>query len=324
MTTKYFLDRGGRIILPPGPLRVRAESTEGGARIDLVRSDHTATATVTVRPGQLDIPVIDARSVIATFPVAGAPVFRAGAAVRLFLETAAEPNRADGLQVEVVQQDVAGLYRAELVRLDPSGGGIEVSVHLPDELSPAARTACHLAHEILGGTPGQRVRAETVEVAIDATASMAPRLADGSVATLVDLLTGVVRAVDGEVHRVRIIGPAAVFVPTRPVAELAGRIGARMRELGMGIGRTTGELSADRDREVVLLITDAPPTDTARRGRGLRYLTLTATAGTDFATTTRIDPEQLTALRDIGEPTPTLREIVDRLLATLTVEETRP
>lgn len=315
--TTYFLDRGNRILLPHGELQVRAEGTGGRVRINVERTDRAEMWAARVHQGHTVVSDIESPSTVTAVPSDGAAVFREGTAVTLFLEADGGAGNTDSLRVEVVQQDVSGLYRAELARLRPTGNQIEVSVRLPDELSPLAHAACTAAHELLGSEQIPRITATDVGLAIDTTASMMPRIADGSVGVLTELVTGVTQAASCDLRSVDILGPTTLPVELHPIGELAERVEAMLRDLGTGVGLTTRELLPHNQDHVLLVITDTPPLEQAPP-RGVRHLVLTPGAPVPRATgRTEIDPGHLVSLRDADSREPVLRNVVRRLLATL-------
>ncbi|MFI7000862.1 hypothetical protein [Nocardia sp. NPDC050175] len=319
--TTYFLDQGNRILLPHSELQVRSEGTGGRVRISVERTDRSETWAARVHQGHIVVSDIESPSTVTAFPSDGAAVFRDGTAVTLFLEVDGGASNADSLRVEVVQQDVSGLYRAELARLRPAGNQIEVSVRLPDELGPLARAACSAAHELLGSEQAPRISATDVSLAIDTTASMMPRISDGSIAVLTELVTGVAEAASCDLRSVDILGPTTLPVDVHPIGELAERIEAMLRDMGTGIGLTTLDLLPHNQHHVVLVITDTPPLDRGA-GRGLRHLVLTHGTPAPRATGyTPIDPGDLRNLPDADSHEPVLRTVVRGLLAALTTED---
>ncbi|WP_433665081.1 hypothetical protein ACQPW1_24525 [Nocardia sp. CA-128927] len=319
--TTYFLDRGKQFLLPHGELQIRSEGTGGRVRISVDRADRSETLTARIHQGHVVVSDIESRCTVAAFPNDGTAVFRDGTAVTLFVEVDGGQHNSDSLRVEVVQQDVSGLHRAELARLRPAGNQIEVSVRLPDELGPLARAACSAAHEILGSDQAPRISAATVGLAIDTTASMVPRIGDGSVTVLTELVTGVAEAASCDLRSVDILGPTTLPVDIHPVGDLAERVESMLRDMGAGIGLTTRDLLPHNQQHVVLVITDTPPLGRAAQ-QGVRHLVLAHGTPVPRATGyTAIDPGHLKSLPDADSRAPVLRSVVRGLLAALTTED---
>ncbi|MGN2638645.1 hypothetical protein ACTD5D_21225 [Nocardia takedensis] len=317
MSTTYFLDHGGRIILPRTALHLRVDGAGGRVAIDIAR--HTRPGAVPGRHDRVTIPPITARAVIAAVPGDGAPMFREGARVALFVETD-DHGDSEQLAVEVVQQDIGGTHRTELARLTPVGDHVELSVRAPDQLSARARTAFRTAHELLGAGCGPHTAADEITIAIDTTASMAERLGDGCVPALADLIAGVSRAAGSDLRDVRLLGPVADTVAGEPLGTLAERVETIVRDVGVGIGRSTGVPRPGEGRGLVLVVTDAEPVDHLDTAPGIRHLVLNAEPTGSGADRTGIDPAHLTDPAVVDGDSATWRQLVRGLLAALAAE----
>lgn len=320
----YFIERGQHILLPHGELRIRPEGTGGNFRISVVGPDRSEIRTARLHQGRVVVSEVDAPSIVAAFPGDGAAVFRDGTAVTLFIEADSGLDW-DPLEVHVVRQDVSGLYRAELARLRPAGNQIEISVRLPEELGPLAQAAFDTANEMLGRDRTPAISATDIGIAVDTTASMAPRIGDGSVTALTDIVAGVCRAAACDLRSVHVLGPTPLVVPVAPIGELGERVGSALRKTGVGIGFEARNIPPREDRHVVFVITDTPPIEKAADRRGIRPLILDpGSPVSPGAGGTSINPGHLTALSVTDDTGPLLRTVVRQLLAELTTEEEEP
>ncbi|MBH0779609.1 hypothetical protein [Nocardia bovistercoris] len=318
--TTYFLDRGGRMTLPGNKFHLRVDGAGGRVAIDVTHRDHQGLSSG--RRDRATVSRITQRTIIAAVPGDGAPVFRDGARVALFIESDDE-HGSEPLTVEVVQQDVGATFRAELARLTPVGNRIELSVRAPDQLSPRALAAFRTAHELLGARTRPHAVADEIDIAIDTTASMAARLTDGSIPALADLIAGVSRAAGCDLRDVRLLGPLADSIAAEPLGTLADRVAAVVGETGVGIGRSTGVAESGNGDDVVLVVTDAPPVERLDTGPGVRHLVLSEEPiAADAPAQTGIVPAHLTATAVTAPTVPdqdaaTLRHLVRGLLAAL-------
>lgn len=327
MTDTYILDRGERIIVPANAYQLQAEGSRGRVRICSALLDQSKPSPDHAHQGHLEVTRIDSPTVIVVFPGDGSAVFREGTVVTLFVETSSTVQAVDPIRVEVIQQDVSGLHRAELIRMSPAGNQIEVSARRLDDLGPLAEAACRIAHELLGAGQAEPVPAPAIGISVDATTSMTSRLTDGSLSVLTDLVTGVTRAAACDLSSVRILGHTPLLVPVDPIGSLSERIDTVWRQSGSGIGLTTRNQLPRNDKRLDVVITDTPWSDRDAATTAARHLVLApSTPQSPSPGCTRVDPEQLTSLSDTDPDEATLRQLVHQLLAALTVEtkETRP
>lgn len=196
----YVLEGGGRAKLPAKPLTLRVQAPEGtpprlAAFIDGL-PDHRA---ITPMPGMLVLPRVDSDTVVRVLPGTGdtfgsASVLALSAAIEIHGDS--DPERAVMSSI-----DVSGLSGRDLVTVRPAGSELEVvamglvaDAPLP-ELASKARDA---ARELLST---ERVSGDLtvgLDLIVDTSASMRPHVLDGSVAAVVEVISGVSRVVCGE------------------------------------------------------------------------------------------------------------------------------
>ncbi|MCV7083928.1 hypothetical protein H7H37_25190, partial [Mycolicibacterium insubricum] len=128
------------------------------------------------------------------------------------------------MQVTFEPVDVSGAGAMELAGLSPAGSVIEVEARAVADtpLGPLANMARTAARR--GSGTRQRSRGGSLRIAVDASASMLPAFADGSVAAAVDVIIGVADVAGINQVDAVLVGSAPVGI-TAPLAELAQAVG---------------------------------------------------------------------------------------------------
>ena len=193
----YVLEGGSSITLPAKPVSVRLQSSRTAAvRLEAVGVDGPVRS-IAPAPGMLVVPQVPGPVTVRAVPVDGGR-FESGSVLNLTVGYESrqdlDPDRGvlNGL-------DVSGLRHRDVVMLEPRGDRISVTVLGPaaaeEPLSPGAELARDAAREVLGTDQLPSRSAVSAVVGIDASASMRPLHADGTVAQVLDILSGVHRVV---------------------------------------------------------------------------------------------------------------------------------
>jgi hypothetical protein len=177
-----------RVQIPDQPLTVSISGSVGAAAL-LVNADHDQRV-MRPNPHVAVLPKLSGTVSIGVQPATGIGTFAEGTVVNLAIGHDSATD-LDPVQVVFDPVDVAGDTEVELAVLTPFGAAIEVvAAALPDiPLRPLAAAARTSARKVMGR--GARASHGAVLLAIDASASMRPVFADGSVAAVADIVVGV-------------------------------------------------------------------------------------------------------------------------------------
>ncbi|MGW5152496.1 hypothetical protein [Rhodococcus koreensis] len=319
----YFLDRGTSMLLPRGLVRVTADSPTGVVRLEAWQMDRSEGPADIAHSGLLLIRAVQTPTVVAAYPGDDASSFGPGT----FVSAEIQVDRGVGVdRVQFVELDVSGMHRVELARLVPAGDRIRVTMPPPDgDLGPFALAARDATHRVLGANRTLRVTATGIDVDIDATASMARWIDDGSVAAAVDILVGVSSAVGCSMRTMRLLGAAEIVIDVSEPTRIAERVDAALRSVGMGVGLPTHRRPSRGGDTGWYAITDSSSW-LGRVGEHRPHLIVVAPthrAAADAEGTTVVDRGALAVERNISATA--LDRIVGSLVAELTTstEESR-
>jgi hypothetical protein len=200
-----------RVQIPHQPLTVSISGSVGVAAL-LVSADHDQPV-MRPNPHLAVLPRLSGTVSIGVKPATGVGVFAQGTVVNLAIGHDSATD-LDPVQVVFDPVDVAGDTEVELAVLTPLVAGIEVvAAALPDiPLGPLASAARTSARKVVGR--GARASHGAVVLAIDASASMRPVFADGSVAAVADIIVGVTDAVGVSDVTAVLVGETATPVPS--------------------------------------------------------------------------------------------------------------
>lgn len=286
-----MLDGGATAALPRRPLQIRVQPAAG-----LVLEVRTAEQGGTVgrfpQPGLVVLPSVGAPAVVVVRSATGEP-FPASLTVSVDVVSgaaaSADPERAVLSQVKLgglVERELVSIEGADQRLLVRAAGDATAEVDL-DPLGDAARAA---AASLLGTSVVEAEESLNVVIAVDASASFRRRLADGALAAVLDVVSGVAAtlvrdlrvgaAVLGEeVRWVRLDSPAD-FGP----ALLPALRGSRPASAFRSGAPALATFDPDRNTQVYL-VTDSVPGDLAaleaaeeEEGQG-RHLVVLADAG---------------------------------------------
>jgi hypothetical protein len=200
-----------RVQIPHQPLTVSISGSVDAATL-LVSAEH-GQPVMRPNPHLAVLPRLSGPVSIRVRPSTGVGVFAQGTVVNLAIGHDSATD-LDPVQVVFDPVDVAGDTEVELAVLAPLVAGIEVvAAALPDiPLSPLAAAARTSARKVVGR--GARASHGAVVLAVDASASMRPVFADGSVAAVVDIIVGVADAVGVSDVTAVLVGETATLVPS--------------------------------------------------------------------------------------------------------------
>jgi hypothetical protein len=184
------LNAGDRAQLSSEPVTLKLD-VEGAAQagdLDLSPSSPAARP----RRGMIVLPKVSGRIVVFARPQgADGAAFPSPTRLHLSVEDGLGANR-----VLVQAVDAAGLSRCDLLVIEPCEQGLVVyrEQQLPDEpLSELATAARVQARRALGARQLGGADARQVSLLVDGSASMWPRVEDGTVRAIVEVLVGIVQ-----------------------------------------------------------------------------------------------------------------------------------
>lgn len=239
----YLLDGVGSARLPRRPLSVTLAvvgSRSPGVRL-VARLPNGAAAPVLVPSGSmLIVPRVDDEILIAAVPDSGRPQFDEDTVLHVIIGPDS-PGDEDADYVELAPREVSGLVSIELATIAPvSPDQVAVTTRLAaadvplPPLSNRARVACRGA---LGVDSLRPERQLVVGCVIDASASVASHVSNGTLAAAVDVVAGIA-AVLGGPHppRACLADGNYTEIPEGSLGELATRVGEALGQAGYGVG----------------------------------------------------------------------------------------
>jgi hypothetical protein len=183
--------RNQRVQIPAQPLAVSISGAVAGAELDIRAGAEQPVVRGSAHHAVL--PRLTGPLSIAVRPV-GTARFAPGSVIHLAIAHD-DPADVDPVQVLFDPVDVSGDAGVVFAALTPRGAQIEVGVSAVADvaLSPLGSAARSSARKVIGRAPARAGGA--LVVALDASASMSPWFADGSVAAATDVIVGVAAAV---------------------------------------------------------------------------------------------------------------------------------
>lgn len=268
----YVLDGAGRVDLPRRPLAVTVDAPGVSVEVWAFGPDGTGAGQVlNPRPGLMILPRVDSETVVMARPSSGAGGFPQGTVLHVTIGVDSERD-PDPERAELTPIDVSGLHGVELATIAPVGDRLEVTarktaVDVP--LSDLAARARSAARGLLRVDRLPEMRRLLVEVDIDTTISMLPRIEDRSIRAVVDIVAGIATVVGArDSVQVNLIGGAVTTPPSGELRDLADRVQAELDVAGLGVGFRSAAI--DRSSRVaetlVVTVTDAVPADRVRDG----------------------------------------------------------
>ncbi|MBL8926650.1 MAG: hypothetical protein JNM77_10465 [Pseudonocardia sp.] len=279
----YILDDDDRVTIARRPLKLTVTARtaagrtlrEGGVLLTAEVGGAPAPHALVARPSQMVLRAVEGTTVVRVLPGEGLPAFPEGTILDLTLRTDGTRD-VDGDVVIVRDVEVSGLVVRDLLQIeqhDPNRLTVSALRVVSDEpLGPLSAAARAAARHRLGVERASEPR--DLLVAVDMSASMAPRLADGTVAAVVDVVVGLSQVIGAG----RGLTVSLLAEPTRRVladvpAELAAATTREAKAAGLSCGFRSVPPGDGVNREtVVYVVTDAVPADVAAlraaRGRG--------------------------------------------------------
>lgn len=262
----YVLEGGSSATLPAKPITLRVQGRgQGDIRLEARRDGAPDPTAMSPMPEMLVLPRVTAPVEIRVIPTRertfpSSTVIALSAAVEVHGDP--DPERA------VMQGvDLSGLAERELLRIEPLGGAVRLTalgVVVDAPLPPLAARARDLARELLGVERVPAGDASALTIRVDASASMRPLIADGSVGAALEVLVGVSRvtSADSEVSaEIASTGPRAVRAES--VAALPHAVHHALGELPLLTGfRSAGHDRTDgAGRTTLCVVSDGVPAD---------------------------------------------------------------
>lgn len=332
----YILDDNDRVTIHRRPLTVTvsgrdaagAPLAEGTVLLAARLGDAPAPSALTPRPSMLKLPRLHGPTAVRVVPGQGRRVFPEGTILDLTLQT--DRGRSGDEDVVVVQDvEVSGLVSRDLLVVAEHDGArlsvtaLKVVADKPlGRLSQQARAA---ARHRLGVE--RTAEPHDLLVGVDLSSSMAPRIADGSVTAVVDVIVGLSQVIgSGRRLDVALLGDRAVPVPDAPPAELAAATARAIAENGTGCGFRAVPPGRPLGRETLaFVVTDAVPADVAalratrRQGENRTLVILSdgraSRAADDVPTTVLRPPHDVDATEHLLGAPHLLGELVDGMIA---------
>lgn len=238
----YLLDGAGSARLPRRPLSVTLAVVgprSSGVRL-VARLADGADAPVRVHsPGILIVPRVDDEIIIAAVPEAGLAQFDEDTVLHVTIGPDS-PLDIDADYAQLAPREVSGLASIELATIAPATvDQVAVTTRLTvadaplPPLSNRARVACRGALGMDTLPPDRQVAAACV---IDASASVAALVGDGTLAAAIDIVAGVAAVISGpRPLRACLADEKYTEIPAGPIGELSERVQHALRQSGYGI-----------------------------------------------------------------------------------------
>lgn len=262
----YVLDGVGRLELPRRPLAVTVDATGATVEVWAVGPDGAESRQVIhPRPGLMILPRVDAEIVVVARP-AGQEEFPQGtilyATIGVDSDRDPDPERA-----ELTPIDVSGLYSVELASVAPAGERVAVTARktavdvVLGELAARARSAARGVLRVDRLPEARRLR---IELDVDTTISMAPRIEDHSIRAVAEVVAGIAAVVGtGEAVQVNLVGRSVTTLADCELRDLGDRVQTALDSVSLGVGFRSAALdrTSCADRTLVVSVTDAVPAD---------------------------------------------------------------
>jgi len=270
----YILKDDDRVTIARRPVKVTVTGRtasgsplpEGSVLLTAQVGETRAQHVVNPRPSHMVLRSVKGVTVIRVLPGQGHAAFPQGTILSLTLQTDGTRD-VDGDLVVVRDVEVSGLPVRDLLEIaehDAARLSVTARKVVRDEplgpLSEAARAAARNQLRV-----ERAAESRDLLVAVDMSASMAPRLKDGSVTAVVDVVVGLSQVIG----RDRRLSVSLLADPTRRVtadspATLAAATAREANASGLGCGfRSVPPGSEVNPETVVYIVTDAVPADVA-------------------------------------------------------------
>lgn len=264
----YVLEGGSSATLPAKPLTLRVQGPgQADIRLEARQNGVSDSTAISPMPGMLVLPRVTAPVEVRVVPLRER-TFPSGTVVSL---SAAIEVHGDVDPERAVMQgvDLSGLAQRELLRVEPAGAEVRLTalgVVVDAPLPPLAAKARDLARELLGVERVTGEDATDLVIRVDASASMRPLVADGSVGAVLEVLAGVSRVTSAERSVTAEIGSTELRpVSAESVAELPRAVHDALTELPLLTGfRTSGPDARPRPapgRTTLCVVSDGVPAD---------------------------------------------------------------
>lgn len=276
----YILDDDDRVTIGRRPVTVTVTGRdatgrvvpEGTVLLEARIGEAPARTARRPRPSVLVLPRVEEPVVVRVLPGQGRPLFPEGTILDVTLRT--ERSRGADEDVVVVRDvEVSGLTFRDLLAveaLDDTRLRVTALNAVSDpQIPPLAQAARAAARHRLGVE--RAAQAHDLLVAVDMSASMAPRFRDGSVPAVVDVVVGLSQVIGHgrDLGVVLLAEPPVPVGPAEPI-DLAAATASAVGDVGLGCGFRSSPRAPRVDREtIVFVVTDAVPVDVAaiRRAR---------------------------------------------------------
>jgi hypothetical protein len=270
----YILKDDDRVTIARRPVKVTVTGRtaagrplpEGSVLLTAQAGEARAPGVVNPRPSHMVLRSIEGVTVVRVLPGQGAEAFPQGTILNLTLQTDGSRD-VDGDLVVVRDVEVSGLPVRDLLEIaehDATRLSVTARKVVRDEqLGPLSEAARAAARHQLGVE--RTAEGRDLHVAVDMSASMAPRMRDGSVRAVVDVVVGLSQVVGAD----RALAVSLLADPPRPVtadtpAALSVQTAREMEASGLGCGfRSVPPGSGVSPETVVYVVTDAVPADVA-------------------------------------------------------------
>ncbi|WP_430331816.1 hypothetical protein [Rhodococcus sp. ACT016] len=262
----YVLDGAGRVELPRRPLAVTVDATSTAVDVWAFGPDGTESRHVlNPRPGLMILPRVDAETVVVARPTQQEE-FPLGTILYVTIGVDSERD-PDPERAELTPIDVSGLYSIELASVAPAGERVAVTARktaVDVALSEPAARARSAARGVLRVDRLPEARRLRVELDIDTTMSMLPRIEDRSIRAVADVVAGIATVVGvRDAVQVNLIGRSVTTLPTGELRDLGDRVQAALDSASLGVGFRSAALdrSSETERTLVVSVSDAAPAD---------------------------------------------------------------
>lgn len=297
----YVLDGAGQVELPRRPLAVTVDATGTSVEVWAFGPDGTeCRQALTPRPGLMILPRIDADTVVVARPSEG-DAFPQGTVLLVTIGVDSERD-PDPERAELTPVDVSGLYSVELAAVAPAGERLSVTARKTAAdvvLSELAARARSTARGVLRVDRLPEARRVSVEIDIDSSMSMLPRIDDRSIRAVVDVVAGIVTVIGAQDGvQVNLLGRSVTTLLTVELRDVADRVQAQLDCAGLGIGFRSAfvDRSARTEPTMVITVTDAMPADR------IRDCGATSVVRQHHVVLSTADPQSSTGLTVVGPP----------------------
>ncbi|AVP68100.1 hypothetical protein A5N78_18950 [Prescottella equi] len=323
----YVLDGAGWVELPRRPLAVTVDATGTSVEVWAFGPDGTESRDVlNPLPGLMILPRVNTDTVVVARP-AGQEEFPQGTVLYVTIGVDSERD-PDPERAELTPIDVSGLYSVELASVAPAEDRVVVTARktavdvVLDELAARARSAARGVLRVDRLPEARRVR---VELDIDTTISMLPRIEDRSIRAVADVVAGIAAVVGvGDSVQVNLIGRSVTTLPTGELRDLGDRVQTALDSASLGVGFRSAAVdrSSQTEPALVVSLSDAAPADRIGNGDAAspvrrHHVVLSARPTEPVAGITTVTPPGagVEAAASLVADTARLRRLVESLIS---------